>query len=185
MKLSKKSLIVQLRHLPHSSHCSHCSHCSHSSHCSHNRLCGSYPIAPTIACTPPNSKFRIPFVAPINSEFKIQNSKFNFSLLKVRSMKLLSLFLHTFTLKTYTINLFQDKIRSLRLTLPPFHKSHKSHKSHNSKFKIQNSLLALKKYICEEYSPFIIPYKLESNPLNTPFINDFLPVLYCSESIDT
>ena len=88
MKLSKNSLIVQLRHLPHSSHCSHCSH---------NRLCGSYPIAPTIACTPPNSKFRIPFVAPINSEFKIQNSKFNFSLLKVRSMKLLSLFLHTFS----------------------------------------------------------------------------------------
>ena len=32
-------------------------HCSHSSH---NRLCGSHPIASTIARTPINSKFRIP-----------------------------------------------------------------------------------------------------------------------------
>ena len=52
-------------------------------------------------------------------------------------------------------------------------------------FKIQNSLLPPNKYTCDEYSPFIIPYKLERNPLNTPLINDFLPVLYCSESIDT
>lgn len=47
-------------------------HCSHCSHCFYNRLCGSHPIASTIARTPINSKFRIP-----------PNSKFNFSLSKI------------------------------------------------------------------------------------------------------
>ena len=81
MRLSKKSLIVQLRHFP---------YCSHCSHCSHNRLCNSHshnrPHIPsskpslalartlTIAPTYPAPSIRWLWLAP--HQFKIHNSKF-------------------------------------------------------------------------------------------------------------
>ena len=44
---------------------------THCSHCSHNRLCGSHPIASTIARTPINSKFRIQNSPPIQNSISL------------------------------------------------------------------------------------------------------------------